>query len=115
MLFCKVRSYGLMKNKSNYKRYKTMLNKVYTLQFINSAKTYLPKGQIKYHLNNYKKYFKLSKKEIANKTILETGAGPGVHATILSLTGANVHAADILDSNIKKIRNLKKIYKLKNY
>lgn len=36
-----------MKNKSNYKRYKTMLNKVYTLQFINSAKTYLPKGQIK--------------------------------------------------------------------
>ena len=45
-----------MKKKSNYRRYKSMLNKVYTLQFINSAKTFLPEGQIKYHIKNYKKF-----------------------------------------------------------
>ena len=102
-----------MKKKS-YKIYKSMLNKVYTLQFINSAKTFLPRGQIEYHIKNYQKYFKLNKKAFSRKKILETGAGPGVHAAILSLTGANVCAADILDTNIKKIKNLKKIYKLNN-
>ena len=44
-----------------------MLNKVYTLQFINSAKTFLPEGQIKYHIKNYKKYFRLNKREISKK------------------------------------------------
>ena len=91
-----------------------MLNKVYTLQFINSAKTFLPEGQIKYHIKNYKKYFRLYKVEIKKKKILETGAGPGVHAAILSFICASVYAADILETNIIKIKNLRKIYKIKN-
>ena len=100
-----------MSNKKNYRRYKSMLDRVYTLQFKNSAKSFLPQGQIKYHIQNYQKYFRLSKKEFSKKKILETGAGPGIHAAILSLMGAEVHAADILNSNIKKIQKIKNIYK----
>ena len=35
-----------MSNKKNYRRYKSMLDRVYTLQFKNSAKSFLPQGQI---------------------------------------------------------------------
>ena len=92
--------------KSNYYNY---LDKVYSWQFRNSVKK-LPLGQINYHKKNYLRYFDENNKNFKRLKILETGAGPGVHAIILCLMGANVTAADILKSNIKKIKKLKMIY-----
>ena len=93
--------------KSNYYNY---LDKVYSWQFRNSVKK-LPLGQINYHKKNFLKYFNENYKSLKKLKILETGAGPGIHAIILCLMGANVTASDILKSNIEKIKRLKKIYR----
>jgi 2-polyprenyl-3-methyl-5-hydroxy-6-metoxy-1,4-benzoquinol methylase len=89
------------------------LDKVYSWQFRNSIKK-LPLGQINFHKKNFLRYFDEDINSFKKLQILETGAGPGVHAIILSLMGANVTASDILESNIKKIKRLKKIYRLHN-
>ena len=93
--------------------YKQKLNRVYTLQFKHTPeywkKRSIPKGQILYHKKNFSKYFGLPIKDFKTKRILETGAGPGVHATILALMGSEVHASDILISNIIKMKILKKL------
>ena len=100
--------------------YENRLNTVYTqhLQFKKPSKFWkkrsIPKGQILYHKKNFSKYFGLPIKNFKTKKILETGAGPGVHATILGLMGNEVHAADILAKNVIKMKVLKKLYKLKN-
>lgn len=94
-------------------KYSSGLNKVYSLQFKNSAKK-IPIKQIQYHQLNFQKFFKLKKKDFKKKTILDTGAGPGVHSVILALMCKNVLAADYLPINVKRINKLKKIYKLNN-
>ena len=98
--------------------YYKKLNKVYSAQFHRPPefwnKRSIPKGQILYHKKNFSKYFALPIKNFKNKKVLETGAGGGIHAVILALMYAEVHAADILNSNVSKIRKLKKIYKLNN-
>lgn len=96
--------------KNNYSQ---GLNKVYSLQFSKSAKK-IPIGQINYHQKNFVKYFKLKKKDFKKKSILDTGAGPGVHSVILALMCKRVLAADYLTINVNRIRKLKKIYKLNN-
>jgi hypothetical protein len=96
----------------NY-NFKKNLNKVYTFQFKNSFRP-LPLGQIRYHKKNFLYYFNCSLKEFKKKKILDTGAGPGVHSTILAMMGADVYAADILKNNIKIIKKFKKFYKLNN-
>jgi 2-polyprenyl-3-methyl-5-hydroxy-6-metoxy-1,4-benzoquinol methylase len=94
-------------------QYSSGLHKVYSLQFRNSAKR-IPINQIKYHQSNFIKFFKLKKSEFKSKTILDTGAGPGVHSVILALMCKKVIAADYLQINVKRINKLKKLYKLKN-
>ena len=93
--------------------YYNYLDKVYSWQFRNSVKR-LPKGQINYHKKNFSKYFNEKLINFKKLNILETGAGPGVHAIILCLMGAKVMAADILKSNVRKIIKLKKIYRFSN-
>ena len=88
----------------------------YAFQFRNVVKK-LPLGQIKYHFRNYKKYFNEDLAKVKGKYFLETGAGSGIHTTILSLLVGKrniIHSMDLLESNIKKINKFKKIYKLKN-
>lgn len=92
-------------------------NLTYSFQFRNAVKK-LPLAQIRYHKKNYIKYFKEDISKIRNKNFLETGAGSGIHTTILSIiTQKNknvIHSIDLLPSNIKKINKFKRIYKLKN-
>ena len=95
------------------KQYFSALHKVYSLQFRNSVKR-IPINQIKYHQSNFSKFFKLKKNEFKSKTVLDTGAGPGVHSVILALMCKKVIAADYLPINVKRIKRLKKLYKLKN-
>lgn len=77
------------------------------------VKLKIPKGQIEYHKKNFQKYFKLKKKDFKNKEILDTGAGAGIHSAILSLMDAKVTAVDLSKENIKRIRIIKRKYKLK--
>jgi SAM-dependent methyltransferase len=99
-------------------KYYNKLHRVYNLQFTKTPKFWkkksIPKGQIEYHKKNFSKYFDLPIKDFKEKKILESGAGPGVHATILALMGSNVYSADILKSNVRKMKILKKLYKLNN-
>lgn len=74
----------------------------------------LPKGFIAYHKANFTRYFKIQKKEFRAKKILETGCGPGKHAVVLGLMGADVTAVDLSDENIKRARKLKELYRLDN-
>ena len=55
----------------------------------------LPKGFIKYHKTNFSKYFKMKEGQFKGKKVLETGCGPGKHAIILGLLGADVTAIDL--------------------
>ena len=93
--------------------YNKKLDKVYTLQFKKSAKYWkkrsIPRGQILYHKKNFSKYFGLQIKDFKNKKVLETGAGPGMHAIILAFMSAEVHAADILKSNVLIIKTFLKL------
>jgi len=94
-------------------KYSRGLNKVYSLQFKNSVRK-IPIKQIQYHQLNFQNFFKLKKKNFKNKSVLDTGAGPGVHSVILALMCKNVLAADFLPINVKRINKLKKIYNLDN-
>ena len=96
-------------------KYYSLNEKVYG-KFLHKhfVKSKIPLGQIKYHFKNFQKNFLLNKKQFKNKEILDTGAGPGVHSAILSLMGARVTAVDLSKENIKKIKIIKKKYKLKN-
>ena len=98
-----------------HNKYINFLDELYgNFQFVNSDKVLIPNGQYIYHKKNFSKYFKLNEKRFKNKNILETGSGPGVHATILARMGANVKAVDISPKNIQKIKNFKKKYNLPN-
>ena len=94
-------------------KYYNQLNKVYSLQFAKTRefwkKKSIPKRQIEYHKKNFSKYFDLPIEEFKGKKILETGAGPGLHAAILALMGSNVYAADKLKSNVIKMKKIKKL------
>jgi len=98
--------------------YTKKLNTVYTSQFYKPKNFWdsclIAKGQISYHKKNYSRYFQLPIKDFKKKKTLESGSGQGIHAVILALMGGEVHAADILKSNISKTRKLKKAYKLNN-
>jgi len=74
----------------------------------------LPVGFIKYHKTNFSNHFKLKESNFKGKKILETGCGPGKHAVVLSLMGANVTAVDLSLDNIQKGEKLKKFYNLSN-
>jgi 2-polyprenyl-3-methyl-5-hydroxy-6-metoxy-1,4-benzoquinol methylase len=74
----------------------------------------LPVGFIKYHKTNFSNYFKIKKSNFKGRKILETGCGPGKHAVVLSLMGANVTAVDLSLDNIQKGEKLKKFYNLSN-
>ena len=95
------------------KNYLKILNDVDSYQFKDIVKK-LPLGQVNYHKKNFSKYFNLDIKNFNNVKILDTGAGSGVHSSILSLMGAHVLATDVLQSNIKKIKRFIKIYRFKN-
>jgi|TARA_B110000858_G_C17775535_1_gene462023 2-polyprenyl-3-methyl-5-hydroxy-6-metoxy-1,4-benzoquinol methylase len=101
--------------KINHSQYIKFIDQLYgQFQFKTSGINHIPKGQIEYHKKNFSKYFNLRQKNFLNKKILETGAGPGIHAAILAIMGAEVKALDLSKSNISKIKNLKKIYNLSN-
>ena len=74
----------------------------------------LPNGFIKYHKTNFSKYFKIKEDQFKGKKVLETGCGPGKHAIVLGLLGADVTAIDLSKENLQKGRKLKKYYNLKN-
>ena len=101
--------------KINHSQYIKFIDELYgQFQFKTSGKFHIPKGQIEYHKKNFSTYFNLKQKNFINKRFLETGAGPGIHATILAMMGAEVKALDLSKTNISKINNLKKIYNLSN-
>lgn len=79
-----------------------------------NRKHFLPEGFIKYHTNNFKKYFCLDEKDFVNKNILDTGVGPGKHAAVLALMGANVTGLDLSKKNIEKANELKEALNIKN-
>ena len=74
----------------------------------------LPAGFVNYHKGNFSKYFCLPENEFAGKRILDTGAGPCKHATVLALMGGEVMATDLTPINIEKGEALKAFYKLGN-
>ena len=101
--------------KLSHSQYLSFIDKLYgNFQFSKSGIKKLPKGQIEYHKKNFSKFFDINVNGFKNLNILETGAGPGVHASILAMMGANVFALDASKTNIKKIQNLKNLYKLEN-
>ncbi|MDO8662370.1 MAG: class I SAM-dependent methyltransferase [Candidatus Omnitrophota bacterium] len=74
----------------------------------------LPDGFIRYHQDNFSRYFLLPKEEFKGKAILETGCGPGKHAVALALLGAQVTAVDLSDDNVERGRRLIEYYKFSN-
>lgn len=70
----------------------------------------LPEGFIAYHKSNFSKYFGLSEAEFKGKKILETGCGPGKHAVVLALMGAEVTAVDLTPENIERGEKLREYY-----
>lgn len=79
----------------------------YSEQFKESgAETELLPGFVRFHQQNFSKYFGFAAEDFKGKLALETGAGPGKHAAVLHLLGARVIAVDLLESNIKAIERL---------
>ena len=74
----------------------------------------LPDGFIKYHKNNFCKYFKIPEKGFSGLRVLDTGCGPGKHAVVLALMGAKVTGIDLSEENIQRGEKLKEFYKLDN-
>src|SRR3989338_3973517 len=84
-------------------------------QFVHSIDNMdLPAGFIKYHKANFSKYFCISEDQFSSLKMLETGCGPGKHAVVLSLLGADVTAFDLSVDNIQRGKKLKKYYELNN-
>ena len=74
----------------------------------------LPSGFIDYHKKNFSFYFNLNESEFNGLRVLDTGCGPGKHAAVLALMGADVLATDLSEENLKKGEKLKTEYKLDN-
>lgn len=74
----------------------------------------LPEGFIRYHKKNFMAYFSLSEQEFIGKRLLDTGCGPGKHAMVLAMLGADVLALDLSPDNIAKGQALKSAYGLGN-
>ena len=74
----------------------------------------LPDGFIKYHKNNFCKYFKIPEEGFSGLRVLDTGCGPGKHAVVLALMGAKVTGVDLSEDNIQRAEKLKEFYKLDN-
>lgn len=74
----------------------------------------LSDGFINYHKNNFSKYFKIPEEGFSGLKVLETGCGPGKHAVVLALMGANVTGVDLSAENIRRAEKLKEFYKLNN-
>lgn len=55
----------------------------------------LAEGFINYHKRNFSKYFNLPEDSFSGLKVLDTGCGPGKHAIVLSLMGADVTAVDL--------------------
>ena len=86
---------------------KTRTAITYSEQFSQSAaNTELPPGFVEFHKRNFCKYFQLAPLEFDGRSVLETGAGPGKHAAVLHLLGAQVTAVDLLESNVRAIERL---------
>ena len=101
--------------KLSHSQYLSFIDKLYgNFQFSKSGIKKLPKGQINYHKKNFSKFFDINSNNFKSLNVLETGAGPGVHASILAMMGANVLALDASRTKYKKIHNLKNLYKLGN-
>ena len=92
------------------KNYHLLNEKVYGI-FLHhySAQEKIPTGQIKYHKKNFQKYFVLNENQFRGKEVLDTGAGPGIHSTILSMLKANVTAVDLSKENMKRLKFFKEI------
>ena len=60
-----------------------------------SVKKKISLGQIRYHKKNFQNYFKLNQDKLRNKSILDTGSGPGIHSAILCMLGLKVTAVDL--------------------
>lgn len=74
----------------------------------------LLEGFVNYHKLNFSKYFDLPEDAFSGLKVLDTGCGPGKHAVILSLMGADVTAVDLSPENIQQGEKIKKFYKLNN-
>ena len=74
----------------------------------------LPDGFVKYHKNNFCKYFKIPEEGFSGLRVLDTGCGPGKHAVVLALMGAKVTGVDLSEENIQRGEKLKEFYKLDN-
>jgi 2-polyprenyl-3-methyl-5-hydroxy-6-metoxy-1,4-benzoquinol methylase len=74
----------------------------------------LPAGFVRYHKANFAKYFSLDEAEFKGRNTLDTGCGPGKHAMILALMGAQVTATDLTSLNLEKAAVLKEHYGLDN-
>lgn len=84
-------------------------------QFVHSVDNpQLPDGFINYHKANFAKYFVTPEEKFIGLTILETGCGPGKHAVVLALMGADVTAMDLSADNIERGKKLKEFYRLDN-
>lgn len=101
-----------MQNRGNVAFTKKLYGK---FQFKHSTdKLELSAGFINFHKDKFCQTFVLKKDEFRGKNLLDTGCGPGKHATVLALMGANVLAMDLSPDNIKKARAIKAHYQLKN-
>ena len=74
----------------------------------------LPDGFVKYHKANFAQYFAIPEEKFRGCKVLETGCGPGKHAVVLALLGADVTAMDLSPDNIQKSEKIKEFYGLKN-
>ena len=79
-----------------------------------SVKKKISLGQIRYHKKNFQNYFKLNQDKLRNKSILDTGSGPGIHSAILCMLGLKVTAVDLSKKNILKVKKIKNTYNFKN-
>lgn len=84
-------------------------------QFVHSIdELKLPDGFVKYHKANFSKYFCIPEDQFSGLKVLETGCGPGKHAVVLALLGAEVTAFDLSVDNIQRGKKLKAYYELDN-
>lgn len=74
----------------------------------------LPEGFITYHKKNFCTYFSIEESHFNKYEVLDTGCGPGKHAIVLALMGANVTACDLSNDNLIKAKALKRFYGLNN-
>ncbi len=74
----------------------------------------LPQGFIDYHSANFCEYFGMERGAFQGKRLLDTGCGPGKHAAVLALMGADVTGMDLSGRNLKKGLFIKEAHNLDN-